>query len=152
MKKPHGIRGLALLLLIVSLVAALSGCAKSEVQSTISTFEAACQDLDVRGAVSCLDPKVSSPILSAMDLLGIEDTSGLLNTLVDTLGVYDPSQGEAEAFIRSIRITPQSYTFNGDKDECTVSAQLSYGEDESDTITLQMILSDGTWYIAGISD
>jgi hypothetical protein len=152
MKKTYGIRSLALLLLTVSLVAALSGCAKSEVQSTISTFEAACQDLDVRGAISCLDPKISSPILSAMDLLGIEDTSGLLNTLVDTLGVYDPSQGEAEAFIRSIRITPQSYTFNSDKDECTVSAQLSYGEDGSEAITLQMILSDDTWYIAGISD
>lgn len=129
----------------------LAGCgAQNDVKKTISAFESSCRALDVRGMLECINPTISSPILSAMDLFGVEDTSGTLELLTDALDVFGDAGQEAGELIQSIRIKPSSYVFNEAKDQCTVTAELSYGDGDSAIITLRMILKDGSWYIADL--
>ena len=85
-----------------------------------------------------------------MDLLGVEDTSGVLEELVGILGIFEGAGEKTEEFIQSIKIDPQKYEFNSDKDKCTVLAELSYGEEEAKTITIDLVLKDEVWYISDL--
>ncbi|MGM9606552.1 MAG: hypothetical protein ACI3XJ_03495 [Oscillospiraceae bacterium] len=77
----------------------------------------ACRALDVRGMLECVDPTVSKPVLSALNLLGVEDTSETLTDLIGVLGFFGDTDQVTQEFIQSIRITPNDYAFNADKDE-----------------------------------
>lgn len=145
-------RAAAVLLTAAFIVSVLVGCsAKNDVKDTISAFESSCQSLDVKGMLACINPTISKPILSAMDLLGVEDTSGTLELLAGALDLFGDAGQSTEEFVQSIRIKPNSYVFNDAKDECTVTAVLSYGDDDSKIITLQMILKENSWYIGDIN-
>ena len=152
MMKQHIRRIVPLALVSALLLALLAGCGgeKNKVASAISQFEGACQELDVRGMIECMDPAISGPLLSAMDLFGVEDTSGALDQLVGALDLFDGAGQQTEDLVQSIRIEPKEYDFNDDRDTCTVTAELSYGDSEPRSITLQMVLEDETWYIGGI--
>ncbi len=135
----------------VMLLTLLTGCgAKGAVKETISNFESACQALDVRGMLECVNPTISKPILTAMNLLGVDDTSGTLEELVGILGIVEGAGEKTEEFVQSIEIKPDEFTFNGDKDECSVSAELSYGEEKTKAITIELILKDEIWYISNL--
>ena len=142
----------SLALTSVLLLALLTGCGgdKDKVAAAISEFESACQELDVRAMIECMDPAISRPVLSALDLFGVEDTSGMLEQLVGVLDLFEDAGQQTEEFLQSIRIEPKEYEFNDSKDACTVTAELSYGDSEPRSITIQMILEDETWYIGGI--
>lgn len=141
----------AVILMTVMLLTLLTGCgAKSDIKKTISTFESACQELDVKGMLECMNPIISKPILGAMNLFGVEDTSGLLDKLVGTLSFFEAAGNATEEFIQSIEITPNDFAFNSDKDECTVLAELSCGEENTKTITINLVLRDEIWYISDI--
>lgn len=145
-------RWIAVILTVVAMMTLLVGCgAKNKVKATISGFESSCQALDVRGMLACVNPTISNPILNAMDLFGVEDTSGTLEQIVGALNLFGDVGQTTEEFVQSIQIEPSSYVFNDNKDACTVTAMLSYGDGESKIITLKMILKDDSWYIAGIS-
>ncbi|MGN0969078.1 MAG: hypothetical protein ACI4O3_07380 [Oscillospiraceae bacterium] len=127
----------------------LAGCgAESSVKDTISEFESACHALDVRGMLECVDPTVSKPVLSALNLLGVENTSETLTDLIGVLGIFGDADRVTQEFIQSIHIVPNDYAFNADKDECSVVAALSYGDDNSETITIQMVCKEDAWYIS----
>lgn len=139
----------AAILAAAVMLALLAGCgAESSVKDTISEFESACRALDVRGMLECVDPTVSKPVLSALNLLGVEDTSETLTDLIGVLGFFGDADQVTQEFIQSIRITPNDYAFNADKDECSVVAALSYGDDSSETITIHMVCRDDVWYIS----
>ena len=129
----------------------LSGCASSGVKSTLSRFESACQTLNAKEMLACVDPTISDPLLSAMELLGIEDTSETLDRLGAALGLFGDAGEKTEELLQSIRITPRSYDFNSDKDRCTVAADFSWEGSESHTVTIRMVLKEETWYISGLS-
>lgn len=129
----------------------LSGCASSGVKNTLSRFEAACQNLDMEEMLACVDPTVSGPILSAMELLGIEDTSDTLDRLVAALGLFGDAGQRTEELLQSIRITPRSYDFNSAKDSCTVDADFSWDGSEAQPVTIRMVLKEDVWYISGLS-
>lgn len=145
------LRSAAALLLAAVMLTLMSGCEKTDVKSTISKFESSCQALDVKGMLECVNPTISKPVLAAMELLGVGDTSDTLDKLVDILGIFGEAGQTTEEFIQSIKIEPSDYDFNDEKDECTVTATLSYGDGESKTITIQMILNDDVWYISFIT-
>lgn len=141
----------AVLLLAVMMLTLLTGCgAKGKAKETIANFESACQALDVRGMLECINPTISKPVLTAMNLLGVEDTSSTLTELVGILGMFEGAGEKTEEFVQSIEIKPDDFEFNDDKDECTVTAELSYGEDNTETITIDLVLKDEVWYISGI--
>ena len=141
----------AAILTAAVLLSLLAGCSpKNDVKSTISKFESACQSLDVKGMLACINPTVAKPILGALDLFGVEDTSGTLEQLAGVLDLFDDAGQATEELVQSIRIKPDNYVFNDAKDKCTVTAELSYGDGDSKIITLQMILKDDSWYIADI--
>ena len=147
------IRRMASLALTSVLLLALltgSGGDKDNVEAAISEFEGACQELDVRAMIECMDPAIAGPVLSALDLFGVEDTSGMLEQLVGVLDLFEDAGQQTEEFLQSIRIEPKEYEFNDSKDACTVTAERSYGDSEPRSITIQMILEDETWYIGGI--
>lgn len=142
----------AVLVLAVMMMALLTGCgAKGEVKKTISNFETACHALDVRAMLECVNPTISKPILAAMDLFGMEDTSGALDELVGILGIFEGAGEKTTEFVQSVKIKPVDYTFNADKDECIVVAELSYGEEKTENITMEMVLKNEVWYISGIN-
>lgn len=144
-------RAAAVILMAAVLLSLLAGCGpKNDVKSTISEFESACQSLDVKGMLECINPTVSKPILGALNLFGVEDTSGTLEQLVGALDLFDDAGQVTEELVQSIRIKPNNYAFNDAKDKCTVTAELSYGDGDSKIITLQMILKDESWYISDI--
>ena len=146
------LRWVAVILTVVAMLTFLVGCgAKNKVKATISAFESSCQALDVRGMLACVDPTISTPILGAMDLFGVENTSCTLEQLVGGLDLFGDAGQTAEEYVQSIQIKPSDYAFNDTKDVCTVVAVLSYGDDDSRIITLKMILKDDSWYIADIN-
>lgn len=144
-------RAAAVILMAAMVLTLLTGCgAKSDVKKTISSFESACQALDVRGMLECINPTVSNPILTAMNLLGVEDTSGTLEELVGIIGIFEGAGEKTEEFVQSIEIDPNNFEFNDGKDKCTVSAELSCGEDNTKNITIDLVLKDDAWYISDI--
>lgn len=131
------------------LLALLAGCGgKSGVNDTISQFESACHTLDVKGMLKCIDPTIAKPILGAMDLFGVEDTTGTLDQLAGVLDLFDDAGQTTAGVIRSLRLKPNNYVFNDAKDKCTVTAELSYGDGGSRVVILQMVCKDECWYIA----
>lgn len=141
----------AMLLAAIMMLTLLTGCgAKSAVKETVDNFETACHALDVRAMLECMNPTVSRPLLAAMDILGVADTSGVLEELVGILGILEGAGEKTEEFIQSIQIDPKEYEFNSDKDKCTVLAELSYGEEKAKTITIDLILKDEVWYISDL--
>lgn len=144
-------RAAAVVVLAAMMLTLLTGCgAKSGVKATISNFEDACHALDVRAMLECVNPTVAKPILTAMNLFGIGDTSGTLEELVGVLGIFEGAGDKTEEFVQSIQIKANEFEFNSDKSKCSVSAELSYGEDKTEEITINFVLKDEVWYISGI--
>lgn len=143
-------RGAAVILMAVMMLAILSGCAKSKVKHTISEFESACQAVDAAGMLACIDPTISKPLQDAMDLLGIENTSGLFDELVEILNLFEGTGEAAEELVQSIRIEPVSYEFNDSSDKCSVAARISCGGDSAENVVIKLVLKDDVWYISGI--
>lgn len=142
----------AVLVLAVMMMALLTGCgAKGEVKKTISNFETACNSLDVRAMLECVNPTLSKPILAAMDLFGMEDTSGALDELVGLLGIFPGAGDKTAEFVKAVKIKPVDFTFNEDNDECIVVAELSYGLGKTENIAMEMVLKNEVWYISGIN-
>ena len=145
---------LALTLLAAMLIGLLCACgAKSEIDNSLEGFESACQDVDVRGVIECLDPALSGPVLAVLNLLGVDDTSGAMDALVEKLGVFGNAGVSAEEFMQSLNIKTNDYEFNSDKSACDVQAEFQYGtgdEPRSMNVTIHMIKVDDDWYISSI--
>lgn len=144
-------RAAVVILAAAVMLTLLVGCgAETDVKKTISNFESACQALDMRGMLECINPTISKPILGAMDLLGVEDTSGTLDTIVGALGMFENAGEKTEEFVKSIEIKPSNYNFNDAEDACSVVAALNYGDGNSKAVTMKLVLKDEIWYISDI--
>jgi hypothetical protein len=143
-----------MLMMLTLLIGILSGCGeKSDINKTLDTFEAACQTLDVKGALGCVNPSVASPVLTVLDLLGVDDTSGALDCLVSTLSVFGNIGTSTEEFMQSLKIEPEDYAFSEEKDSCEVGAVFQYGtgeEPETMDVVISCVKVDDEWYISGI--
>lgn len=150
------LRIVAIILVMAMLLGMLTGCGERKaVREMLESFESACQSFDVAKIIEHIDPVISGPVLGIAGLLGIEDTSGLLETVVDFLSIFGDAGMEFEALLQSIEIEIDGYEFNDDKDACEVSATISYGAEEDrteDVVTFSCILDNEVWYIAGVSD
>lgn len=148
------IRAAALALVVCLLLAAFAGCGSSSkrgVEQLLGDFERACRKLDVEAMLSCINPDVAEPILNIMKILGIDDTEETLDKIVAFLGFFGDAGDSAEELISSIKIEPEKYEFNDGEDECSVTAKVSCG-DESETVIIECIEKDGSWYISGFDD
>lgn len=145
----------AAILLILSIIAVtFTACAKPEVKDLLSDFEEACKSLDIRGMLNCYKPNISKPILTLMDIVGIDDTSEYLDKLTSLMGNFGNLGVSAEEFFSSIAIEKQQYSFSDSNEKCSVDAIISFGPDDNrHTIdsTIECVLVDEAWYISGIS-
>lgn len=148
------IRGCCILLIAALLTGVLSGCGeKSEIGDLLSRFESACQELDVRAVLECVDPAISSPVLTVLDLAGVEDTSGTLDLLVSTLSIFGNVGTGTEEFMRSLTIEPEDYEFDSKKESCQVSGKFQYGNGDSPRtmdVIIRCVKVDDQWYVSGI--
>ena len=102
---------------------------------------------------NCFNPDLVHPVTCLLGLFGVElsDLDSLLSGLVSFANEYSGS--ELEELYQTIKITPRDYTFNDAKDECDVTAEVSYtvdGEQRSDLCTFHCEVVDDNWYIFGM--
>jgi hypothetical protein len=150
-------RRIAVILLALLIAASMFGCEATEKskikRELLAPFESACHNLDVRAMVECFNPSVGEPILLVMNTLGIEDTSGVLDRIVDLLDNFGELGVKADAFFSSLSIKAKAYEFNEDQDRCRVTAVTGYGtgeERKETTAVLKCVKRADKWYLNGI--
>lgn len=153
-------RTLSLLLAASMLAVLLTGCGeKGKVKKLISEFEGACQSADMEEILDCFDPQIVKPVKGVMGLFGISASalSDLIGSVVGenpfgslSLGDLVQTDGIKEE-LKTLRIKPESYAFNKDKDKCSVTVTYSgtiRGEEFSREGELTCVLRDENWYLA----
>lgn len=144
-------RIIALLLCLVMTMALLTGCGeKSGVKKLLGAYEDACQTLDVEAMAECFNPTIVDPVMSILGVFGIELSD--LNSLLSSIVSFADDYGEAqlEELYQSMKIKPTGYVFNEAKDECDVSAEVSFtvdGTQKSEIKVFHCELVDEAWYI-----
>lgn len=145
------IKPVAVILACVLILSALSGCTNnSEIKELLNNFESCCRKLDVRGMLSCFNPTVSDPILTVMTMLGVSDTSELLDNITPLLNNFGDLGVSAEEFFSSISITATDFDYGDDKTTCEVTAQIAYGDERSTEAVFSCVLKQGKWFITFI--
>lgn len=144
-------RMITLLLSLSLSLMLLTGCGeKSGVKKLLAAYEDSCRALSVEDMANCFNPDLVRPVTSLLGIFGVElsDLDSLLSGLVSFANEYSGS--ELEELYQTIKITPRDYTFNDAKDECDVTAEVSYtvdGEQRSDLCTFHCEVVDDNWYI-----
>lgn len=139
-------------LMMLTLLTACGGSSgdKAGIDKTLSAYQSACRDMDVRGMLECMNPSISKPIISMMDMMGMDAAEALLDKAFGMLGMLGEVGEMAEEAIKQYTIKAEDYAFNGDKDECVVTAMVSSGEGVSEEAVIYMVKVDGKWYISGM--
>ena len=140
-------------LMMLTLLTACGGSSgdKAGINKTISAYQSACRDMDVRGMLECMNPSISKPVLSMMDMMGMDAAEALLDKAFGMLGLLGEVGEMAEESIEQYTIQPKDYDFNGDKDECAVTATVSAGKGTEEETVIYMVKVDGKWYISGMN-
>ena len=118
---------------------------------TIKKLEEAINDLDIDAALECIDPKETKAIKAGLNILGkvydipISDILDLIHVIPSIVIDNIPGQPLVAFDIVDVKI-------NGDKAVVTVTTTFQYnGKTGSETTDLNMIKSDGVWYLKTIS-
>lgn len=158
-KNTRSIRGVAVLLAAAILLLALAGCGggdKKGVNALLERFESSCRTLSISGICDCIDPAVMKPIKSLINILDLDELgqvgelSGLLDELVDALGLGGVLDLSSEDVLSGLTITPAKYEFSNKGASCKVTADVAYtigGEDYSSSVDLHCIKVDDAWYL-----
>lgn len=141
------------LCLTVTFVLLLTACGNREdrIKTRLYDFEDACQGLDVKGMLSCIDPSIARPVSNAMSLVGIfsDVNSDELIDKVFTL-LFDDDVNPRE-YLSGIEF--ENMEIDSDRKsatvECLISAIIS-GERIEKKANVKMIKVDDEWYISGI--
>lgn len=145
------VRILAVFLICAIILTAFSGCESNEIKTMLKEFETSCRNLDVRGMLACFNPTISDPILTLMTVLGVDDTSELLNNVTPMLNNFGNLGVSAEEFFSSITITTQKFDYGKDETNCDVTVEITYGDQRSVAAVVSCIKTQGKWYISNIA-
>lgn len=148
-------RIIAIGLCIVILAGLLCGCGeKGKVEKLIKNYERACHSGELDSILDCYDPNIVNPLRSVTKLIGI-GTDKLLNLITPLLGtelsgVDLPDVSSVLDVLKTLKLKPVSYEFNGDKTKCSVKAECSVeilGSVQTITSVFNCVLRDGKWYV-----
>ena len=146
------LRTVSVLLIAVMMLGLFTGCAQFGVRKTIAAFEKGCKELDSELIMECLNPAIMDPLGGALSFLGVDNLDNFLGVLMDVLDFSDFKDETPEEILETLKIKCKSLSFNDDKNECTVSAEISYevGEETVEKLVfIECELVDETWYIMG---
>jgi len=153
--KNHWKQRLALVLCVLLLATALTGCGeKVKVEKMLKNFESACQAGDLDKALDCVDPTVAGAARAVTKLIG--GGAGAVLELLPIVFDMDFSwlgdtDGEAgKSILSSFHIKPTAFSFNDAKDKCTVLVTYSIealGSERTMEGTIHCVNKDGSWYI-----
>ena len=149
--KKRMMRIVALALTLILMISLLTGCAKSGVKEVIGKFEAACVAVDAEAMLDCMDPSVTKPIRSILDLFGPDNLNGIVSDIFKVVDFINFEGTDPEDVLATVKIEPDTYTFNDAKDECKVTAVVTYivdGTEKSQVAIFDCIMVDEVWYIA----
>lgn len=144
---------LAAALLAACMVFVLCGCTTntSQIKDTLTEFQYACHNLDLKAMLRCIDPEISDPIrlgLSAYGAVTGEDTDDLLGKAV--AAVFGTSF-DAKEFLD--RLTVKEPKVKVKKKNATVTCKLGFlvgGESFERKTTIRLRKVEDKWYISGI--
>lgn len=156
-------KNILLLCILSVVVVSVCGCGgnkKSQCKEVIENFETSCNALDVTGILNCINPKISDPIKTVLALGKVVSDQNLDEYLVEIIGSVagglTESIGTDEAstseLLANIQITPEKYKLKSKNGTvyCTATFQIN-GVEFTKYIGIDMIKSDGEWYISGMA-
>lgn len=120
-KSKTGIGKKILLVLIVIIVginvrSILKSPGRAECREIITEFQTACNDLDVKGIVNCLNPSIANPLrvaLFAGEVVTSRNSSEMLEEILDAVGGAGffglGSDLDLQSAFQSLKLTPEKY-------------------------------------------
>ena len=140
-------------LVLVGMLFSLSACngGEKEIKATLTEFEYACQTLDVKAMLNCIDPAIARPVSNGLSLIGLFtdiDSEDLVEKVFDLLFDMDVEPSE---FFSGIKFSNLKITQNGNDAvvECILAAEIS-GERLEFKAEIDMIQEEEHWYISNI--
>lgn len=140
-------------LLAVCMLLSLTACKTNtlQIKDTLTEFEYACHNLDLKAMLKCIDPDISDTIrlgLSAVGALTGKDTDDLLDMAVEAVfgADYDP-----EEFLSRITVTEPKVKIK--KKNATVDCKIGFelgGDTFQKGAIIRMRKVEDQWYISGI--
>lgn len=141
------------LMIIVSLLCALTGCdnSKREIKNLMNEFEHACNTLDFNEVLNCINPKTAEKIKFAAGFIGAfteTDTDKMFQGLADILSSDDIGGAD---FFSSIKIEVKD--IEREDNSAVVATLLTYHLDQDVTreATFNCIYYAEKWYISNFS-
>ena len=144
-------RFLALLICGAIMLCLLTGCGeKRRISGMLDDYQRSCREADLDAMAQCFNPSIIKPLTGLLGLFGVEfeDLTSVLEGIVSFVDDY--SEEDVSEIFTTLSVDPKSYKFNREKDECNVSAVLSYtvdGEKMSRDYVFHCKEVDGRWYI-----
>lgn len=140
-------------LLIIGMLFSLSACSsgEEEIQATLTDFVRACQDLDVKAMLKCIDPAIARPVSNGLSLVGLFtdiDSENLIEDVFDLLFDKDVDPSE---FLSGIQFSNLKIEQDGDEAivKCILTAEIS-GEQLEYKTEIDMIQEEDHWYISNV--
>lgn len=137
-----------------------SSAINTQCKEVIESFETSCNELDVKGVLNCINPKVSDPIKAVLALTNVISDQKLDGYLVEIIGSIAGELSESIAaedvstseLLAGIQITPKKYKMKSKKGTVYCTATFKINEMEiTKYIGIDMIKSNGEWYISGMA-
>lgn len=151
-----------LLLLIFGFGSSCSGCQdcsaggrreKTSIENCLTEFQYACNTLDIRAMLNCIDPSVADPIRVSVGIYGTisdVDNDELLESFSQSITGEDIP--EVDEFYQSINIEMLSARSGGKYGSASTTVYFTlFGEDIVRDATFEMVKDHGKWYISSFS-
>ena len=117
----------------------------------MTEFESACQKLDVKAMLNCIDPAIARPVSNGLSLVGLFtdiDSENLIEEVFDLLFDKDVDPSE---FLSGIQFSDIEIDRDGDTAvvKCILAAEIS-GEHLEYKAEIDMIQEKDYWYISNV--
>lgn len=142
--------------LVLSLLLSFAACGASMgVRSTISSFQEACNTMDVEAAIECLDPSISGVLNFGAGLVGMftgKSNEELFSALSDFLGKSAENFGVDSFKTLDIDVTDVATNEETADAKATLTYKGMDGAERTNNVTFRLKADDeGEWKISGIS-
>ena len=141
------------LFLVLCMLLPLSGYSGSneEIKATLTEFQYACQNLDVKAMLNCIDSDISRPVSNGLSVLGLfldTDAEDLVEEVFDLLFDWEV---DPYAFLSGIEFSDIKIEEDGDTAvvNCILVVEISGERLEYDS-EIDMIQVDDHWYISNV--